>query len=240
MQPGIGTLYIVATPIGNLEDTTARALRTLKEVDLIAAEDTRRTRKLLSHFNIATPLTSYFEHNEARKTPWLIDRLEKGGDVGLVSEAGTPGVSDPGYRLVREALGRNIRVIPVPGVSAVITALSVSGLPTDRFVFEGFLPRKQAKRKRFLEEIAEEERTLILFESPRRLKDALGAILEACGDRAVTIARELTKAHEEVIRGSLSEVMAKLEEKPIKGEVTIVLRGKPREKKRRSRQRVGQ
>ncbi len=236
MQPSVGTLYIVATPIGNLEDITARALRTLREVGLIAAEDTRRTRKLLSHFNIATPLTSYFEHNEVRKTPWLIDQLEKGKNVALVSEAGTPGVSDPGYRLIREALDQNIPVIPVPGVSAAITALSVSGLPTDRFVFEGFLPRKPVKRKRFLEGIAEEERTLILFESPRRLRDALGAILETCGDRAVTIARELTKVHEEIIRGSLSEVMAKLEEEPIKGEVTIILRGKPREKRRRARQ----
>lgn len=221
-----GTLYIVATPIGNLEDITLRALRTLKEVDLIAAEDTRRTRILLNHYSIKTPLTSYYEYNKLIKGKQLIDRLETGENIALVSDAGTPGISDPGYHLIKLALQGSISVIPVPGVSAVITALSVSGLPTDSFVFQGFLPNKITARKKLIEKMAEEKRTLVFYESSNRLRAALQDLLEICGDREIVVTRELTKVFEEVIRGKITHILNVLNGRQIKGEITLLVSGK--------------
>jgi len=221
-----GTLYIVATPIGNLEDITLRALRTLKEVNLIAAEDTRRTRILLNHYSIKTPLTSYYEYNKLIKGKKLIDRLETGENIALVSDAGTPGISDPGYHLIKRALQSSISVIPIPGVSALITALSVSGLPTDSFVFQGFLPNKITARKKLIEKVAEEKRTLIFYESPNRLRAALQGLLEICGDREIVVTRELTKVFEEVIRGKITHVLNVLKGRQIKGEITLLMSGK--------------
>ena len=221
-----GTLHIVATPIGNLEDITLRALRTLKEVNLIAAEDTRRTRILLNHYSIKTPLTSYYEYNKLIKGKQLIDRLETGDNVALVSDAGTPGISDPGYHLIKLALQSSISVVPIPGVSAVITALSVSGLPTDSFVFQGFLPNKIMARKKLIEKMAEEKRTLVFYESPNRLRAALQDLLEICGDREIVVTRELTKIFEEVIRGKITHVLNVLNGRQIKGEITLLISGK--------------
>ncbi|MBI4618697.1 MAG: 16S rRNA (cytidine(1402)-2'-O)-methyltransferase [Desulfobacterales bacterium] len=221
-----GTLYIVATPIGNLEDITLRALRTLKEVNLIAAEDTRRTRILLNHYSIKTPLTSYYEYNKLIKGKQLIDRLETGENIALVSDAGTPGISDPGYHLIKLALQSSTSVIPIPGVSAVITALSVSGLPTDSFVFQGFLPNKITARKKLIEKVVEEKRTLIFYESPNRLRATLQDLLEICGDREVVVTRELTKIFEEVIRGKITHVLNVLKGRQIKGEITLLVSGK--------------
>lgn len=221
-----GILYIVATPIGNLEDITLRALRTLKEVDLIAAEDTRRTRILLNHYSIKTPLTSYYEYNKLIKGKQLIDRLETGENIALVSDAGTPGISDPGYHLIKLALQSSTSVIPIPGVSAVITALSVSGLPTDSFVFQGFLPNKIMARKKLIEKMAEEKRTLVFYESPNRLRAALQDLLEICGDREIVVTRELTKIFEEVIRGKITHVLNVLNGRQIKGEITLLVSGK--------------
>jgi 16S rRNA (cytidine1402-2'-O)-methyltransferase len=220
-----GMLYVVATPLGNLEDITLRALRILQEVDLIATEDTRRTRILLDHYRIDKPLTSLYDHNEAHKAPMLIRRLREGVSVALVSEAGTPLISDPGYRLVQLAIAWEIRVIPIPGPSAVVTVLSVAGLPTDRFVFEGFLPKKSGKRRRRLEALRKEPRTLIFYESPRRLNDLLSEIQALWGNRRVVLARELTKKFEEILRGQITEVQAQLEEHPPQGEVTLVVEG---------------
>lgn len=220
-----GTLYVVATPIGNLEDITRRALRVLREVEIIAAEDTRRTRVLLTHYQIETSLTSLYEHNEAHKAPALIKRLEGGADIALVSEAGTPAISDPGYRLIQLAIARGIRVVPIPGPSAILAALTVSGLPTDRFVFEGFLPKRPGKRRRRLEALRGEARTVILYESPRRVRALLQEILEMWGDRRVAVARELTKTFEEVVRGTVSQVQAHFAERSPLGEVTIVVEG---------------
>ncbi|PIZ20130.1 MAG: 16S rRNA (cytidine(1402)-2'-O)-methyltransferase [Deltaproteobacteria bacterium CG_4_10_14_0_8_um_filter_43_12] len=221
-----GTLYIVATPIGNMEDITLRALRTLKEVNLIAAEDTRRTRILLNHYSIKTPLTSYYEYNKLIKGKKLIDRLGAGENIALVSDAGTPGISDPGYHLIKLAPQSSISVIPIPGVSAVITALSVSGLPTDSFVFQGFLPNKVTARKKLLEKMAEEKRTLVFYESPNRLRAALQDLLEICGDREIVVTRELTKVFEEVIRGEITHVLTVLNGRQIKGEITLLVSGK--------------
>jgi 16S rRNA (cytidine1402-2'-O)-methyltransferase len=225
---GKGILYIVSTPIGNLDDITLRALKTLRHVDLIAAEDTRRTRKLLSHFDIHTPLVSYFEHNELKKLDKLLSHMKRGKEIALVSDAGTPGISDPGYRLVQQTVERGIPVIPIPGPSAVIAALSISGLPTDSFTFAGFLPKKGGKRRKLLEKLGDLDGTSILYESPHRLMRTLEDLLEVCGDRQIVIARELTKAFEETIRGSIREVINTLESRRIKGEVTIVLAGKGR------------
>ncbi|MFH2012267.1 MAG: 16S rRNA (cytidine(1402)-2'-O)-methyltransferase [Pseudomonadota bacterium] len=221
-----GTLYIVSTPIGNLEDITLRALRTLKEVNLIAAEDTRRTRILLNHYSIKTPLTSYYEYNKFVKGEKLINRLETGDNVALVSDAGTPGISDPGYHLIKLALQNSILVIPIPGVSALITALSISGLSTDSFVFEGFLPNKITARKKFIENIVEEKRTIVFYESPKRLQATLKDLLEICGDREIVVTRELTKVFEEVIRGKITHVLTFLRERQIKGEITLLVSGK--------------
>lgn len=218
-----GTLYLCGTPIGNLEDVTLRVLRVLGEADLIAAEDTRHTRKLLGRYGIKTPLTSFHAHNRVRKTPELLERLRAGASVALVSDAGMPGISDPGAELVAEAARAGFNVVPVPGPSAVLTALVVSGLRTDRFVFEGFLPRRG--RKRALEGLRGERRTVVLFEAPTRLQATLEDILEVLGNRMVVVARELTKQHEEVFRGTVIEARAHFTALPPRGEFTLVLEG---------------
>lgn len=220
-----GILYICGTPIGNLEDITLRALRILKKVKLIAAEDTRRTKKLLNHYQIDTKATSYHEYNKFKKAPYLVEILKNGQDIALVSDAGMPGISDPGYVLIDLALKSNIKIIPIPGASALITALVVSGLPIDKFVFEGFLPRKIKERKRYFRSIENEERTVIFYETPHRLKRALKDMLEVWGDRKIVIARELTKIFEEIIRGKLSQVLTEISTKEIKGEITLVVQG---------------
>ncbi len=220
-----GILYICGTPIGNLEDITLRALKILKEVNLIAAEDTRHTKKLLNHYQINTKVTSYYEYNKFKKAPYLVEILKNDQDIALVSDAGMPGISDPGYVLINLALKNNIRIIPIPGVSALITALVVSGLPTDKFVFEGFLPRKIKERKRYFKSIENEERTIIFYETPHRLKRALKDMLDVWGDRKIVIARELTKMYEEIIRGNLSQVITEINTKEIKGEITLVVQG---------------
>jgi len=220
-----GTLYVVATPIGNLEDITLRALRVLREVELIATEDTRRTRTLIDHYQIDTPLTSLHDHNESQKSPALTRRLQEGASIALVSDAGTPLISDPGYRLVQLAIAQGIPIVPIPGAAAVITALVAAGLPTDRFVFEGFLPKKPGKRRRRLEELRDEPRTIVLYESPRRVSALLGEMHALWGDRRVVVARELTKKFETVLRGQITGVQAQLEGRPLLGEVTLVVEG---------------
>ena len=220
----MGTLYVVGTPIGNLEDISLRALRILRQVDLIAAEDTRTTRKLLARYGIETPLTSYHEHNKLTKLDYLLETLRE-KDVALVSEAGMPGLSDPGYELIRAAIERGIPVVPVPGPSALVTALVVSGLPTDSFVYLGFLPRRREERRRLLELVARERRTLVAFEAPHRLLATLADLKEVLGDRRIAIARELTKVHEEVWRGTTGEALARFEETPPRGEFTLVIEG---------------
>ncbi len=220
-----GTLYIVATPIGNLEDITLRALRILKEVDLIAAEDTRHTRHLLSHYGITTPITSYHDHNERTKAQALVERLGRGERVALVSDAGTPAISDPGYRLVVAAVAAGIPVTPIPGPSAVAAVLSASGLPSDRFVFEGFLPgAKQERRKRLLA-LRDEPRTLVFYEAPHRLTECLRDILGTLGAREMVLAREVTKLYEEFRRGSVNELLAGLDVDALRGEITLLVKG---------------
>ena len=214
------TLYVVATPIGNLEDMTLRGLRILREAGLIAAEDTRTTRKLLSHFDIHTPLISYYDHNIAQRLPRILEALEN-GDVALVSEAGTPGISDPGLELVRAASDAGFPVVPIPGSSAVAAALSVSGIPADRFLFLGFLPRSKGERLTLLQSVARLPFTLVVFESPHRLQRSLADVLEALGDRPLTVLREATKLHEEVYRGSVSEALNHFD--PPRGEFTLVI-----------------
>ncbi len=219
-----GRLYVVATPIGNLEDITYRAVRILREAAEIACEDTRQTRKLLEHFGIQKPTVSYHEHNEAERAGKLIERLRDGETIALVSDAGMPLVSDPGYRLVRAAVEAGIAVEPVPGPSAVLAALSASGLPTDAFHFGGFLPAKPGQRLRALENLAEEQATLIFFEAPHRVVEALEAVEQVLGPRPVVVARELTKVHEEFLRGTPAEVRAQLEARDaIKGEITLLI-----------------
>lgn len=218
-----GTLYIVATPIGNLEDITFRAVRILQEVDLIAAEDTRHSRKLLSHFGISKQLTSYFDHNKNYKGILILEKLRQGLSVALISDAGTPCISDPGYQLIREAVAVGISVIPIPGPSAAIAALSASGLQTDSFVFEGFLPNRQGKRRNKLLALKEEKRLIILHESPKRLHAALVDMLEVLGDREIVIAREITKIYEEFTRGLLSEIVLKFKDRQVKGEVILLV-----------------
>ena len=229
-NPTKGTLYIVSTPIGNREDITLRALRLLKEVNLIAAEDTRHTGLLLRHFGIQTPLTSYFEGNESRKKEFILSKLMQGERVALVSDAGTPGISDPGFRLIQTAAENRIAVVPVPGPSAVIAALSVSGLPTDAFLFKGFLPHKSKKREDWLKQLEGVRETLIFYESPHRLSETLNDIFEILGDREMVLTRELTKIYEEVLRGKVSEIQSQIGERKLKGEITLVISGKTRKK----------
>ena len=219
-------LYVVATPIGNRDDITIRALNILGRVDLVAAENTRHTGRLLAHHNIKGNLISYHEHNEVKRTPELIHRLKTGSSVALVSNAGTPSVSDPGYRLVKEAIANNIKVIPVPGVSAAVTALSAAGLPTDSFIFVGFPAKKKAKRLKQLKELASENRTIIFYESPKRILTFLEEIIDAMGDRYGVLSREMTKLHEEFLRGFLSEIHYILNARPVvKGECTLLVMG---------------
>lgn len=220
-----GTLYVVSTPIGNLEDITLRALRVLKEVDLIAAEDTRHSLHLLNHFDIHKPLTSYHDHNKHLKAPQLVHQLISGKNIALVSDAGTPGISDPGYHLIQCAIKEKVPVVPIPGVTAMITALSVSGLPTDSFLFIGFLPRKTVARKKVLETLKGLECTLVFYESPYRIQALLEDIANVLGNRTMTLARELTKKFEEILRASVSEIISNLPERAIKGEFTVIVHG---------------
>lgn len=221
-----GALYIVATPIGNLEDITLRAIRVLKAVDLIAAEDTRHTQRLLTAHCIHTPVTAYHEHNEQRKTPALIEKLRAGTRMALVTDAGTPSVSDPGYRLVQAAVDHRIPVSPIPGVSAPIAALSAAGLATDAFTFVGFPPRKKSRRLSRLEQLAKLPHTVVYYQSPKRALQLLKELLEICGDRPAVLARELTKMHEEFLRGSISQIIADLEDRQeVKGECTLLISG---------------
>jgi 16S rRNA (cytidine1402-2'-O)-methyltransferase len=216
----------VPTPIGNLEDITLRALRILREVRLIAAEDTRTTRILLDHYDIQTPLTAYHEHNKLTKLDAIFDALAA-GDIALVSDAGTPGISDPGFELIREAISRGIKIVPLPGPSAIVTALVASGLPTDGFIYLGFLPRKAKALHDALRELASERRTLVAYESPHRLTDTLAAIIEVLGDRSVAVGRELTKMFEEIRRGPVSEVLAHYQAQEPRGEITLIIGGAP-------------
>jgi 16S rRNA (cytidine1402-2'-O)-methyltransferase len=221
-----GKLYIVATPIGNLEDITLRAIRVLKESDLIACEDTRTTKKLLSRYSIDKPLVSYHEHNEIEKAKELLSLLEEGKSIALVSDAGTPGISDPGYRLVKLASGRGIQVLPVPGPSAVVSAISVSGLPTSSFAFFGFPPRTKKRLADYLGNIKSYPETLVLYESPNRVTKTLRVMLDVLGDRHISLNREITKLYEETLRGRISEVLEALGKRNgIKGEVTLVVEG---------------
>lgn len=222
-----GTLYVVATPIGNLEDITYRAVRILREVDLIACEDTRHTRHLLDHYGIDKPAISYHEHNEAERATELVERMQHGSNVAVVSDAGTPLLSDPGFRVVRQAIAAGIRVVPIPGASAGLTALAAAGLPTDSFYFGGFLPAKQTQRKKALEELRPLGVTLVFYEAPHRITETLQELVETFGDPEIVLTRELTKMHEEFLRGKASEVLADLQRRPsIKGEMTLLV-GKP-------------
>lgn len=222
----LGILYIVATPIGNLEDMTLRAIRILKEADLVACEDTRHTKKLLAHYGITTPTTSYFEHNKLTKGDWIIGQLQEGKNIALVSDAGTPGISDPGFNLVRSAVESGISVVPIPGPSAVAAALSASGLPTDRFLFAGFLSQKEGKKRRMLESLQEEPGTLIFYESPFRIKKTIALLREVLGDRPAALAHELTKIHEGFIRGSLDELHVSSDKLIEKGEWIVLVQGR--------------
>jgi 16S rRNA (cytidine1402-2'-O)-methyltransferase len=219
-----GTLYVVGTPIGNMGDITLRAISVLSDVDLIAAEDTRHTLRLLRHHGIEGELIAYHEHNEQERTPGLIDRIKAGASLALVSDAGTPTVSDPGYRLVHEAIAAGIAIVPIPGASAAVSALSASGLSTDAYIFIGFLPKKKGRRHALLNSLAREERTIILYESPRRLLALIDECLEMMGDRDAALARELTKLHEEFLRGSLSAIRTALRDRAsIRGECTLLI-----------------
>jgi 16S rRNA (cytidine1402-2'-O)-methyltransferase len=221
----MSVLYVIATPIGNLEDISLRALRLLQEVKLIAAEDTRTTRHLLSAHDIKTPLTSYHEHSKRAKLDYLLNYLER-ENLALVSEAGMPGLSDPGYDLIVAAIERGVSVVPIPGASAVVTALAVSGLPTDQFLYVGFLPRRKGQRQRILSSIAEERRTIVAFETPHRLSEALEDIEAILGNRRISVCRELTKVHEEIFRGRVSQAREHFIEP--RGEFTLIVEGKTR------------
>jgi 16S rRNA (cytidine1402-2'-O)-methyltransferase len=219
-----GVLYLVATPIGNLEDITYRAVKVLGSVDLIAAEDTRKTKILLDHYNISKPMMSYYSYNEKTRAPQLIEKLLAGHSIAIVSDAGTPGISDPAFHIVQHAIENNISIIPIPGPTAFISALIASGLPTDRFVFEGFLPLKKGRKKKF-ELLKSESRTIILYESPHRIRKTLSEIFGNFGNRNVVVARELTKKFEEIVRGPIQSVLAEMEKKEPRGEYVIVIEG---------------
>jgi 16S rRNA (cytidine1402-2'-O)-methyltransferase len=225
-----GVLYVVSTPIGNLEDITLRALRVLKEVDLVAAEDTRRTRQLLTHYGIHKPLISYHEFNRRLREETLVKELQSGRNVALVTDAGTPGISDPGEELVKRAVQESIPLVPIPGASALAAALSVSGLPTGSFLFQGFLPSKAIARRKWMESVKERTETLLFYESPRRLRSFLEDACEILGDRRIVVAREMTKVYEEVLRGTITEVLKRLTAE-VKGEVTVMLEGNTRPQK---------
>jgi len=231
LPPGI--LYVVSTPIGNLEDITIRAVRILGEVDLIAAEDTRHTAILLRHYEIKTPCQAYHDHNKERKTPFLIEKLKNGTAIAIVSDAGTPGISDPAFYLVREAVQHNITIVPIPGACAALACLVPSGLPTDRFIFEGFLPVKKGRRTR-LENLKEEKRTLILYESTHRILRTLNDLRNYLGDRQVCIGREITKKFEEMVRGTISEVIDYFSTHPVKGEFVITIHGLSKKEKKKA------
>jgi 16S rRNA (cytidine1402-2'-O)-methyltransferase len=218
-----GTLYLVATPIGNLEDITMRALRLLGEADLIACEDTRHTVKLLNHYGIRKPTLSYHQHNEASRADELLKRLEQGAQIVLVSDAGTPVISDPGHRLVCLCLERQIPVVPIPGPSAVVAALAASGLPSEEFLFVGFLPSRSAARREILDNLAKESHTLVFYEAPHRLADTLSDALNSLGRRQTVIAREMTKVHEEFLRGDLDELLVYVQKQAIRGEITLLI-----------------
>ena len=218
----VGTLYIVATPIGNLKDFTYRAVETLQNVQLIAAEDTRHSKKLLLHYKIGTQTISYFEHNRFTRIPKIIETLHMGSDVAIITDAGTPGVSDPAYKLVRAAIEEGLRVEAIPGSSALLAALVSSGLPTDRFLFEGFIPSKKGRKKR-LESIQDDQATIVFFESPHRVVKTLNDIYEVLGDRPAVLARELTKLHEEIIRGTVSELLTYFTQKSPRGECVLMI-----------------
>ncbi|MCC5661543.1 16S rRNA (cytidine(1402)-2'-O)-methyltransferase [Nostoc sp. XA010] len=227
-DPKPRTLYVVGTPIGNLEDITFRAVRILQTVDIIAAEDTRHTGKLLQHFQVKTPQVSYHEHNRTSRIPELLEHLVNNKAIALVSDAGMPGISDPGYELVKACIEAGITVVPIPGASAAITALSASGLPTDRFVFEGFLPAKSQQRQEYLESLQTESRTLIFYESPHRLRDTLQDLALVWGsDRQIVLGRELTKLYEEFWRGTIAEAIAHYNQREPQGEYTLVVAGIP-------------
>jgi 16S rRNA (cytidine1402-2'-O)-methyltransferase len=227
-----GTLYIVSTPIGNLEDTTMRALKILKQVDLIAAENTKQTKKLCSHYDIRTRLTSYNQHNREARAPALINRLKAGSDIALVSSAGTPVISDPGAKLIHAAMDEGIHVSPVPGPSAVTTALSVCGLRTDRFIFLGFLSNRPNRRKKELTDLKDEQKTMVIFEAPHRVEGLLRDLHEIFGDRRVVVLRELTKVYEEIKKGSAASILEGLDEENVRGEYTIVVEGREKGKNR--------
>ncbi len=218
-------LYLVSTPIGNLEDITLRALRVLKEVDLIACEDTRHTRRLLDHFGISKPTISYHEHNELKRAEELAERLARGESIAVVTDAGTPGISDPAYRIVTAAIERGIEVTPVPGATAMIAGLVTSGLPTDSFLFAGFLPSKKQARRARLGELKSERATLVFYETPHRIREALVDVREILGDRQAAVARELTKLHEQFIRGAVSDIIAHFDANEPRGEMTLVIAG---------------
>jgi 16S rRNA (cytidine1402-2'-O)-methyltransferase len=219
-----GVLYVVGTPIGNLEDITHRALRVLREADLIACEDTRQTRKLLDHYQISTPTLSYHEHNEAARAEELVRKLEDGVNIAQVSDAGMPGISDPGYRLIKLAIDRGITVVPIPGASALVTALVGSALPTDAFEFHGFLPAKRGQRRSALEAFARAGHTIVVYEAPHRIRETLEDIVAVLGPgRPVVVARELTKIHEEFIRGTATEVLSQVQSRELKGEITLLI-----------------
>lgn len=232
-----GVLYLVGTPIGNLEDMTLRALRVLKEVDLIACEDTRRTQKLLNHYDIHTRTVSYHEHNEMVQAPELVLELEEGMKVALVSDAGMPGISDPGHHLITLAIRHGIPVVPIPGASACVAALAASGMPTENFHFAGFLPSRRTQRRKALRLLASHEGVLVFYEAPHRLRESLHDLLEVVGDCSVVIAREVTKLHEEFLRGQVSQLLQEVKEREVKGEITLLVapEARPRAPKARGR-----
>lgn len=224
-SPEKGVLYVVSTPIGNLKDITLRALEVLKEVDIVAAEDTRHSRKLFSRYDIKTRLISYYGAKEELKGDEVLRELRAGKKVALISDAGTPGISDPGYYLIKNAAEEGYDIFTIPGPSALVSAITISGLPTARFVFEGFLPPKGSARKKRIESLKREERAVVIYESPRRAIKTLKELLVALGDREAAMARELTKIHEELVRGTISDIIGRLEEKGVKGEITLIIAG---------------